>query len=110
MPLIRQLNKIAFLSFYHQKFITGTNFSDRAYLRITEQEFVGLPIDILIQGIVSLFVTMYGILTLAGEFKEIRSTVDLESKTWETFRNCPSFYTFNHRGRALSPYYDPPLD
>ncbi|KAK3927082.1 Membrane magnesium transporter 1 [Frankliniella fusca] len=82
----------------------------RAYLRITEQEFVGLPIDILIQGIVSLFVTMYGIMTLAGEFKEIRSTVDLESKTWETFRNCPSFYTFNHRGRALSPYYDPPLE
>lgn len=66
--------------------------------------------QILMQGIVSLFVTMYGIMTLAGEFREIRSTVDLESKTWETYRNCPSFYTFNHRGRALSPYYDPPSD
>ncbi|RZF40356.1 hypothetical protein LSTR_LSTR008786 [Laodelphax striatellus] len=80
----------------------------RAYLRITEQEFTSLPLDILIQGIVSLFMTMYGIMQIAGEFKEIRATVELESKSWETVRNLPSFYTFNHRGKALSPDYIPP--
>lgn len=82
----------------------------RAYLRITEQEFTSLPLDIMIQGIVSLFLTMYGVMSIAGEFKEIRATVELESKSWETLRNLPSFYVFNHRGRALSPQYMLPVD
>lgn len=79
----------------------------RTYLRITEQEFTSLPIDIVIQGIVSLFLVMYGVLHIAGDFKEIRAVVDLENKSWETLRNLPSFQTFNHRGRSLSPEYAP---
>ncbi|CAL7949450.1 unnamed protein product [Xylocopa violacea] len=77
----------------------------RSYLRITEQEFITLPIDILIQGIISLFMVMYGVLYIAGDFKEIRAVVDLENKSWETLRNLPSFQIFNHRGRSLSPQY-----
>ncbi|XP_034176808.2 ER membrane protein complex subunit 5 [Osmia lignaria lignaria] len=77
----------------------------RTYLRITEQEFTTLPIDILIQGIVSLFMVMYGVMYIAGDFKEIRAVVDLENKSWETLRNLPSFQMFSHRGRSLSPYY-----
>ncbi|XP_017879599.1 membrane magnesium transporter 1 [Ceratina calcarata] len=77
----------------------------RSYLRITEQEFIALPIDILIQGIVSLFMVMYGVMYIAGDFKEIRAVVDLENKSWETLRNLPSFQIFSHRGRALSPQY-----
>lgn len=64
--------------------------------------------QILTQGIVSLFVAMYGIMYIAGDFKEIRATEDLENKSWETVRNIPSFYIFNHRGKALSPNYVPP--
>lgn len=79
----------------------------RSYLRITGQEFTSLPSDIIIQGIISLFLTMYGVIHIAGEFKEIRATVELESKTWETQKNLPSFYIFNHRGKALSPTYMP---
>ncbi|KAL6446956.1 hypothetical protein ACFW04_001382 [Cataglyphis niger] len=79
----------------------------RSYLRITEQEFTTLPIDILIQGIVSLFIVMYGVMYIAGDFKEIRAVVDLENKSWETLRNLPSFQVFNHRGRSLSPEYIP---
>jgi hypothetical protein len=67
-----------------------------------------LNFQILTQGIVSLFVAMYGIIYIAGDFKEIRATVDLENKSWETVRNIPSFYIFNHRGKALSPNYIPP--
>lgn len=51
---------------------------------------------------------MYGVMSVAGDFKEIRATVDLEVKSWETLRNLPSFYVFNHRGKALSPDYEPP--
>ncbi|XP_076234311.1 ER membrane protein complex subunit 5 [Calliopsis andreniformis] len=78
----------------------------RSYLRITEQEFTTLPIDILIQGIVSLFMVMYGVMYIAGDFKEIRAVVDLENKSWETLRNLPSFQIFNHRGRYLSPQFE----
>lgn len=61
--------------------------------------------QIVIQGVVSLFLVMYGVMYIAGDFKEIKASADLENKTWETFRNIPSFYTFNHRGKALSYQY-----
>lgn len=48
---------------------------------------------------------MYGVLQIAGDFKEIRAVVDLENKSWETLRNLPSFQIFNHRGKSLSPEY-----
>ncbi|CAG2061915.1 unnamed protein product, partial [Timema podura] len=125
-----------FLSLFHSAYSAAQH---RSYLRITEQEFVSLPVDIrcfttylsygfgtdpnknieraqylscsqiLVQGIISLFLTMYGLMFISGEFKEIRATVDLETKSWETLRNIPSFYVFSHRGRALSPNYVPPL-
>lgn len=62
-------------------------------------------LQILIQGIASLFIVMYGVMYIAGDFKEIRAVVDLENKSWETLRNLPSFQVFNHRGRSLSPEY-----
>ncbi|XP_067006817.1 ER membrane protein complex subunit 5 [Anabrus simplex] len=94
------------LSLFHAAYSAAQH---RSYLRITEQEFVSLPIDILVQGIVSLFITLYGVMNIAGDFKEIRATVDLENKSWETLRNIPSFYIFNHRGKAWSPNYVPPV-
>lgn len=51
---------------------------------------------------------MYGVLYIAGDFKEIKASADLENKTWDTFRNIPSFYIFNHRGKAFSPHYELP--
>jgi len=81
--------------------------ADRSFLRIMEQEFHALPIDILLQGLVSFLFTMYGMVHIAGDFKEIRANVELEKRTWETLENRPSFYIFNHRGKALSPNYTP---
>ncbi|KAF4531889.1 hypothetical protein B566_EDAN000918 [Ephemera danica] len=96
---------VGFLFLFHSAYSAAQH---RTYLRLTEQEFDALPIDILTQGIISMFVAMYGVLHIAGEFKEIRATVELEDKSWETLRNNPSFYVFNHRGKALSPDYMPP--
>ncbi|XP_008547255.1 ER membrane protein complex subunit 5 [Microplitis demolitor] len=96
---------LGFISILHAAYSAAQH---RSYLRITEQEFTTLPIDILIQGIISLFIVMYGVLHIAGDFKEIRAVVELESKTWETTRNLPSFQIFNHRGKCLSPDYIPP--
>uniref|UniRef100_A0A8D8UV28 Membrane magnesium transporter n=1 Tax=Cacopsylla melanoneura TaxID=428564 RepID=A0A8D8UV28_9HEMI len=79
----------------------------RTYLRLTEQEFTSLSLDIVVQGILSLIACMYGIIYIAGDLKEIKATEELENKSWETLRNIPSYYIFSHRGRSLSPAYDP---
>ncbi|XP_034945272.1 membrane magnesium transporter 1 [Chelonus insularis] len=97
-----------FITFIGFTLILHTAYSaaqHRSYLRITEQEFTLLPIDIVIQGIVSLFIVMYGIIFIAGDFKEIRAVVDLKNKSWETTRNLASFQIFHHRGKCLSEEY-----
>ncbi|CAD7079795.1 unnamed protein product [Hermetia illucens] len=80
----------------------------RTFLRITEQDSSQLPFDIVLQALVSLFVIVYNIIQVVGDFKEIRAAVELQEKTWETLSNIPSFYIFNHRGKALAPNYVPP--
>lgn len=65
--------------------------------------------QILLQAIASLFLIIYSLLQVVGDFKEIRAAVDLQGKSWETLSNIPSFYTFNHRGKALSPAYVDPV-
>ncbi|XP_073822098.1 ER membrane protein complex subunit 5 [Musca autumnalis] len=79
----------------------------RTYLRLTEQEFTKLPLDIVVQTVVSLIVVIYNVIQIVGNFKEIRATVDMQAKSWDTLGNFPSFYTFNHRGKALSSTYVP---
>ncbi|KAL1457649.1 hypothetical protein WDU94_007856 [Cyamophila willieti] len=78
-----------------------------AQRKLTEQEFTSLSLDIVVQGILSLIACMYAIIYMAGDLKEIRATEELENKSWETLRNIPSYYIFSHRGRTLSPAYDP---
>ena len=73
----------------------------RGYLRLTEQEFTTLPLDILLQSLAALILTCYGIVRVVGDFKEIKASAELERKTWETLCNRSSFYTFDHRGKAL---------
>jgi len=80
----------------------------RQISRYADMQDMFLPIDIVIQTTLALLLTMFGVLYVAGEFKEIRATVELEGQSWETVRNRPSFYTFRHRGRVFSPFYQPP--
>ncbi|KAF8785574.1 ER membrane protein complex subunit 5-like [Argiope bruennichi] len=77
----------------------------RAYLRLIEQTFESLPCDIVAQTILSLFLTIFGVTVISGDFKEIRAVTELENKTYEVIGNRPSFYSFSHRGRVLSSVY-----
>ncbi|XP_055376015.1 ER membrane protein complex subunit 5 [Condylostylus longicornis] len=96
---------IGFISLIHAAFSAAQH---RSYLRITEQDSRALPLDIIIQTLVSLVVIIYNILQIVGDFKEIRAAVDLQQKSWETLSNIPSFYMFCHRGKALAQDYIPP--
>lgn len=77
-------------------------------MRETEQGVSYLPPDIQVQAILSLILTMYGVMYIAGDFKEIRANFQLTNQSWDTVGNRPSFYVFSHRGKALSPQYVPP--
>ncbi len=70
-------------------------------------EGLSIPLDITIQTLVGLFLAMVAVLNIAGDFREIRASVELSAKSWETAGNRPSFYVYNHRGRSLHPEYDP---
>ncbi|XP_023017736.1 ER membrane protein complex subunit 5 [Leptinotarsa decemlineata] len=90
---------IGFVSLFHSAYSAAQH---RSYLRLNELDFTHLPLDILIQTILSLFIIMYGVLQVVGDFKEIKASAELDNKSWDTFRNIPSFYTFSHRGGKCS--------
>ncbi|KAG1929214.1 ER membrane protein complex subunit 5 isoform X2 [Pimephales promelas] len=73
----------------------------RSYMRLTEKENETLPIDIVLQTLLSFVITCYGIVHISGEFKDMDASSELKNKTFDTLRNHPSFYLFNHRGRVL---------
>ncbi|XP_031554894.1 membrane magnesium transporter 1-like [Actinia tenebrosa] len=73
----------------------------RTYYKLLEEEFTSLPIDIYIQCLLGMLLGCIGVVLVAGEFKEIRAAAEMASKSWESLGNRPSFYTFNHRGRAM---------
>ncbi|VEN61707.1 unnamed protein product [Callosobruchus maculatus] len=91
---------VAFISLLHSAISAAQH---RSYIRLNELEFTHLPLDVFIQTLLSLFTIMYAVLHLAGDFKEIKASAELENKSWETFRNIPSFYVFSHRGGKCSP-------
>ena len=63
-------------------------------------------VQIVFQTVVSLVIVIYNLIQVVGNFKEIRATVDMQEKSWDTLGNLPSFYSFNHRGKALHPAYE----
>ncbi|CAG5136212.1 unnamed protein product [Candidula unifasciata] len=73
----------------------------RTYLRLTEQEFTMLPQDIFLQCILGLLLTCYGVVNVAGNFREIKASAEQDSKTWEMLSNRQGFNIFHHRGKAL---------
>lgn len=84
----------------------------RNYMRLTEHDldddtkrgataFTTLPLDILLQTIVSLLLSCYGIIAVSAKFRPIKITSEWENKTWDNISNRSSFYSFNHRGRFL---------
>ncbi|KPI98483.1 PREDICTED: membrane magnesium transporter 1 [Papilio xuthus] len=95
---------VGFISLFHSAFSAAQH---RTYLRITSQEFTTLPLDIVLQAVLSLFAVMWGVLNVAGNLREIPAAAELNNTKWETQRNLPSFYIFNHRGRALACNYVP---
>lgn len=81
----------------------------RSYMRLTETELnvssfakvSSLPLDIVVQTLVSLLLSCFGIIGISTKFRQIKITSEWENKTWDNIANRTSFYSFNHRGKSL---------
>lgn len=81
----------------------------RSYMRLTEHDIdstsspaiTSLPLDILIQTLVCLLFSCFGVISISAKFRPIKITSEWENKTWDNIANRTSFYSFNHRGKYL---------
>uniref|UniRef100_A0A8C4QAI1 Uncharacterized protein n=1 Tax=Eptatretus burgeri TaxID=7764 RepID=A0A8C4QAI1_EPTBU len=72
--------------------------------------FLMLPCSqVVLQALFGLFVTLCGVVNIAGDFKDLDATAELRFKTFENMSNRPSFYSFNHRGKVLYAQPQEPL-
>ncbi|CAH8632546.1 unnamed protein product [Schistosoma mattheei] len=69
----------------------------RSYIRLTDQEYISLPTDIVVQIFLSFIAVCVGVVGLSGTLKEIEAASEFREKTWDSLGNHPSFYIFHHR-------------
>jgi len=77
----------------------------RSFVRITEQEFNSLPLDILVETLLGLFISSCGIFMVSGEFKDIQVNAELKSKSFDALTNPFTFCSFEHRGKTIHSRY-----
>ncbi|GMT16964.1 hypothetical protein PFISCL1PPCAC_8261, partial [Pristionchus fissidentatus] len=77
----------------------------RLYLRLTEQPFSALPLDIVVQTLASLIVLCWACTHVAGAFQPIRADIANGRRSWDEVGSCLSFASFEHRAKALSPTF-----
>merc|ERR1712243_291899 len=86
----RGLVCIGILSLFHAAYSTVQY---RTYLKLIEEDFLQVPIDITLQVLISVIMAVVGIVQIAGELKDIHAATELASKSWETLGNRPSSTT-----------------
>ncbi|CAN4121509.1 unnamed protein product [Withania somnifera] len=71
----------------------------RALLKITEEEFSGPPIDVVVELILSLMLCLWAAMTAPGNFKSIHPQSE-ENRVVALPANL-DFMIFNHRGKIF---------
>lgn len=71
------------------------------YLRLSEKHGEPLPMDIVIECIVSVVICAWGVVSVSGKLHPIRITTSMAKKTFDVIDSRPSFMTFQHRGRQI---------
>ncbi|OAD70642.1 hypothetical protein PHYBLDRAFT_182451 [Phycomyces blakesleeanus NRRL 1555(-)] len=68
-----------------------------AYLKAVDQASIDIPIEIIVECLVSAIVTLIGVLLSADSFKNILMEAEIAKQTIDKIDTRPSFITFNHR-------------
>ncbi|KAI2802306.1 hypothetical protein RDWZM_010275 [Blomia tropicalis] len=105
---LRTLVHVGLVSLIHAAFSAAQHKSYRRIVRVEVQTDMSvasvptnLPLDIVIQALISCFVVLTALVADSGHFKAIRTLDDHNRKPQCTFDNLPSLYVFSHRGRML---------
>ncbi|KAG9299950.1 hypothetical protein G9A89_009678 [Geosiphon pyriformis] len=96
----RILCTLGFLLLIHSSYSTYEHLS---YLKVVEKVEKDLPLDVTIETLVSVAIFSIGIVLLASPLKEILMKTEMAKQTIEKIDTRPSFITFDHRGRILTP-------
>ncbi|KAF9161838.1 Membrane magnesium transporter 1 [Actinomortierella ambigua] len=89
---------LGFLILFHSGYST---FEHLSYLKAVDGHESGLPTDIAVELLVSVALCGLGIVLVADDFKEILMETEMAKQSIESLDARPSFYAFNHRGRAV---------
>ncbi|KAI1319914.1 Membrane magnesium transporter 1 [Mortierella claussenii] len=89
---------LGFLLLFHSGYST---FEHLSYLKAVDGHESGLPLDIVLELLVSVALFGFGIVLVADDFKEILMETEMAKQSIESLDARPSFYSFNHRGRAV---------
>nr|CDS32927.1 magnesium transporter [Hymenolepis microstoma] len=76
----------------------------RTYLKLTVAQYDSLPADIFWQTIFGFIITIVGVVRVAGDFSLISSSTDPRNRSWDSFGNRSSFYSFNHRPSLVAEF------
>ncbi|KAL1920093.1 uncharacterized protein VTP21DRAFT_1239 [Calcarisporiella thermophila] len=92
----RALCIVGFMLLMHSAYST---FEHLAYMKAVDKQESVLPIDIMAECLLSVLIYIAGITLVTGPFKEIKMETEMAKQTLAKVNACPSFITFNHRGR-----------
>ncbi|KAJ2809020.1 hypothetical protein H4R20_000443 [Coemansia guatemalensis] len=95
----------AFLSILH------SGFAAREYLRYSKsigRQDPALPIEIVLECLISLVVMTVAVVVSVGNLKPISYEAEMKRYSIDGIYSRPSFQVFNHRGRFLRPIADHP--
>ncbi|VVB13050.1 unnamed protein product [Arabis nemorensis] len=76
----------------------------RGLLKITEEEFSGPPMNVVLELIIGLALCMWAALTFPGKFLSIHP--DSDENRAVSLPDNSDFMIFNHRGRLFPPEID----
>ena len=61
-----------------------------------------VPFDVVVEALAGFFVTLVGVLSLAGDFRPAKAAAAASAVSLSLNSSSPSFNIFNHRGRSLT--------
>eukprot|EP01134_Creolimax_fragrantissima_P005468 CFRG5468T1 len=71
----------------------------RTYLKLAEEPFTSLPMELSVQTFFALALTLAGNVAMSADFKSLS---DRSTLTTQYLDNRPGFATFRHRGRVMA--------
>ncbi|KAH6564106.1 hypothetical protein BASA50_004030 [Batrachochytrium salamandrivorans] len=72
-----------------------------AYLKTIGKQETQLPLDIILEVLVSILIFTQGAVMVAGDLKPIALEIELSRKSMDWVDSTPGFKIVNHRGSAL---------